>query len=258
MGKLTQQQIKDGCHFFIKYISHPKYVVEVADYAGERELTINCTQLDSCNYPKYKKASEKKRVLSEWCRFLVENPKIFTSLAFGTRMPQDLFNALCKQEDLRRLYIKWGSYSDISAITELQKLEYLHIGSGASVLSVESLAKLKNLVVLSIENFQKITDYRSLTTLDNLELLSIDGDSLSPQYIHVDSLDFLREMKQLKSFSLNTARVESKDYTPILELENLEYLWLPSCKEVKTIYEKLLALPKLKYGLLIEHPELYL
>lgn len=257
MGKLTQQQIQGGRPFFNDLGSYPKYAVEVAEYAGEKELTINCTQLDGYRYPQYKKVGEKKRVLSEWCRFLIENPKAFTTLSFGTRMPQDLFNALCKQEDLKRLYIKWGVYSDISAITELQKLEYLHIGSGANVLSVEPFAKLKNLVALSVENFQKIMDYRPLAALDNLELLSIVGDGLSPQYIHVDSLDFLREMKHLRSFSLLTARVASKDYTPILELENLEHLCLPTCKEVKTIYEKLLALPKLKYGLLIEHPELY-
>ena len=257
MEKLTQQQIKDGWEFFSKYIVCSKHVVEVGEYAGEKELSISCTQLDGCNYPKYKKASEKKRVLSEWCRFLMENPKTFTTLAFGIRMPQDLFNALCKQEDLKKLYIKWGVYPDISAIAELQKLEYLHIGSGAGVLSIEPLAKLKKLVALFIENFQKISDYQPLTALDNLELLSIAGDGLSPRYIHVDSLDFLREMKHLRAFSLLTARVASKDYTPILELENLEYLCLPSCKEVKAIYEELRALPKLKYGLLLEHPELY-
>lgn len=150
-----------------------------------------------------------------------------------------------------------GVYPDISAISKLQELEYLHIGSGAGVLSVEPIAELKNLVMLSVENFQKINDYSALVALDNLELLSIEGAALSPQYIHIDSLDFLREMKQLRSFSLLTARVKSKDYTPILELENIEYLTIESPKEVKSIYDQLVKLPKLKYGLLIERPDLY-
>lgn len=64
-------------------------------------------------------------------------------------------------------------------------------------------------------------------------------------------------MKQLRSFSLEVARVKSKDYTPILELENVEYLTIESRKEVKAIYDQLMKLPKLKYGMLIEHPELY-
>lgn len=258
MEKLTQIQIEKGLEYWFKYELPNKSVVELGEYAGEKELSIDCTQLDGFpHYPKYKSASEKKRVLSEWCKFLTENPHAFTSLSFGSRMPQELFNAVCEQKDLKRLYIKWGVYPDISAISKLQELEYLHIGSGAGVLSVEPLAELKKLVMLSVENFQKINDYSALVALDNLELLSISGDVWSPRYIHIDSLDFLRGMKQLRSFSLEVARVKSKDYTPILELENIEYLTIESRKEVKAIYDQLMKLPKLKYGLLVEHPEFY-
>ena len=70
----------------------------------------------------------------------------------------------------------WGVYPDISKIANLTNLEYLHLGSGASVESIEPIAKLKNLVALSIENFQKINDYSPLTNLKNLESLSIEGD----------------------------------------------------------------------------------
>ena len=257
MQNLTQQWIRDGIQNFYNHEPQPKCVVEVVEYTGEKELVINCTQLDDYMYPQYAKAREKKRVLSEWCEFLTENPEAFTILSFGTRMPQELFNAVCKQKNLKSLYIKWGVYPDISAIAGLQKLEYLHIGSGAGVLSIDPLAQLKNLVVLSVENFQKIMDYRPLTALENLELLSIEGNALSPKYIHIDSLDFLRDMKQLRAFYLMVARVASKDYTPILKLENLESLWLAPCKEVKAIYNRLLELPKLKYGSLFEHPEFY-
>ncbi len=177
MEKLTQLQIEKGLEYWFKYEMPNKNVVELAEYAGEKELSINCTQLDGFpHYPKYKSAREKKRVLSEWCEFLTENPHAFTSLSFGTRMPQELFNAVCEQKDLKRLSIKWGVYPDISAISKLQELEYLHIGSGAGVLSIEPLLELKNLVMLSVENFQKINDYHALTALGNLELLSIEGN----------------------------------------------------------------------------------
>ena len=49
----------------------------------------------------------------------------------------------------------------------------------------------------------------------------------------------------------------NKDYTPILSLENLEYLSLRPCRETKKSYDELIKLPKLKYGLLITRPELY-
>lgn len=254
MEKLTQIQIEKGLEYWFIDECPDKRVVELAEYAGEKELIINCTQLDG---PQYESAREKKRVLHEWCKFLTENPHAFTELRFGTRMPQELFNAVCEQKDLKRLYIKWGVYPDISAISKLQELEYLHIGSGASVLSVEPVAELKKLVVLSVENFQKINDYSTLVALDNLELLSIEGDVWAPRYIHIDSFEFLRKMKQLRSFSSTSAVVKSKDYTPILELKNIEYLSIGSRKEVKAIYDQLMKLPKLKYGVLVEHPELY-
>lgn len=255
MPKLTQQQLKDGVKaLYPRY----QYVVETAEYSGEKELCINCTQLDGRTDPRYTSGTEKRRVLSEWCAFLTENPEAFTSLAFGTRMPQELFNAVCQQKNLKSLYIKWGVYPDISAITDLRKLEYLHLGSGAGVLCIEPLAGLSSLVALSVENFQKIRDYSPLTALQDLELLSIEGDGLSPQYIHIDSLEFLHGMKGLRAFSLMTARVASKDYTPLLKLEDMVALWLSPRKEVKAIYSRLLALPKLKYGSLVELPQLYL
>lgn len=254
MPRLTQQQLKDGIQSF-----YPQYkrVVETSEYSGERELTINCTQLESRIDSRFSSAKEKRRVLSEWCGFLTENPEAFTGLAFGTRVPQELFNAVCCQKNLKSLYIKWGVYPDISAIADLQKLERLHIGSGSGVLSIAPLARLKGLTALSVENFQKIRDYRPLTALQDLELLCIEGDGLSPQYIHIDSLDFLCNMKGLRAFSLETARVSDKDYTPLLALEMLEALWLSPRKEVKAIYDRLRALPKLKYGTLVERAELF-
>ena len=40
-------------------------------------------------------------------------------------------------------------------------------------------------------------------------------------------------------------------------LENVEYLSIEVRKEVKAIYDQLIKLPKLKYGGVVAHPELY-
>lgn len=63
--------------------------------------------------------------------FLSNNPTAFTELSFGARMPQELFDALCFQQNLGKLSIKWGVYHNIFKIKSLKKLEYLHIGFGA-------------------------------------------------------------------------------------------------------------------------------
>ncbi len=64
MEKLTQLQIEKGLEYWFRYETPDKDVVELAEYAGEKELSINCTQLDGFpHYPKYKSAREKKRFL---------------------------------------------------------------------------------------------------------------------------------------------------------------------------------------------------
>lgn len=254
--KLSENQIKFG--YFHGREDKTKSVVELSEYNGEEELVINCTQLGDSFTPQYKTAKEKKRVLQEWCEFLINNPTAFTRLTFGTRVPQELFNAACHQKNLQELHIKWGVYPDISAVANLSELEYLHIGSGAGVQSIEGLCSLEKLLVLTIENFQKIEDYSGLKHLTQLETLYISGDSWAPKNIHINDLEFLKEMTQLRSFSLFSTQVRNKDISPILSLVNVEFLSLMTSKEVKALYLEIIKLPKLKYGLLKEKPELYM
>lgn len=108
MGLLTDKQIKYGFDYFHQDEPQSKCIVEVSEYKGESTLTINCTQLGDSFTPQYKTAKEKKRVVKEWCDFLTNNPTAFTELTFCTRMPQELFDAVCAQQNLRKLHIKWG------------------------------------------------------------------------------------------------------------------------------------------------------
>lgn len=124
---LNDEQIRYGFYYFFRGRKNDTArVTEVSEYAGEGKLTINCTQLG----PAYKASKEKHRVLSEWCAFLAEKPNVFKVLKFGTRMPQELFDAVCHQQNLEHLDIKWGTYKDLSAIQNLKKLKLLYIGSG--------------------------------------------------------------------------------------------------------------------------------
>ncbi len=188
---LNQQQIQYGFNYYFKEEREKiKSVTELSEYNGEDKLVIHCTQLGGNFKPLIKSQKEKKRVLTEWCDFLQNNPTTFEELYFVTRMPQELFNAVACQKKLKRLEIKWGVYKDISAIEQLENIELLHIGSGAGVESIQPLTTLKKIKALSIENFQKITEYDSLNKLKTLESLSIEGDGFGPQYIKIQTLDF--------------------------------------------------------------------
>jgi hypothetical protein len=253
MPGLTEKHLRYGYFYYHKDEPKRKTVTELADYAGEKDLAVCCTQLDSAYTVK-----NRKRILSEWCDFLKNNPAAFQSLYFGSRVPQELFDAACCQKNLETLYIKWGAYHDISALQNLEHIKHLGIGSGAGVENIEALGGLENLVVLWIENFQKIRDYSVLKKLSNLEELNLTGDGLSPQYIHIDDLDFLREMPALRHLYITTVRLSSHSFLPVTHLARLQFLTLPSHRDVKKDYSRIIsALPLLRYGLLIEKPELY-
>ena len=222
---LNEKQLIYGYDYYFKNENRPRSIVEVSEYNGESAIIINCTQLDDSSNSKYKTAKARKNVVNEWCDFLIKNPTAFTELTFCTRMPQELFNAVCSQQNLKKLYIKWGVYPDISKISNLVNLEFLHLGSGSSVGSIEPISKLENLVALTVENFQKIDDYSPLTKLKKLEIF--------------------------------TNIVKSKYYTPLLSLENIEHLSIKPFKEVNKLYDEIIKLPKLKYGTIVFNPEFY-
>lgn len=249
---LTEKQLQYGFYYYFPEERQTKTVVEVSEYDGEKELVIACTQLGNGYKPK-----DKKRILNEWIKFLIDKPNAFTKLNFCTRVPQELFDAICYQSNLVDLHIKWGAYADLSAIKNLKKLKFLYLGSGASVESISPISCLSSLKGLYVENFKKVNNYDALQVLTELESLTICGDGTSPQYIKVDNIEFLKEMRQLKFFSFLTVRLSSGDYSAVLSLKNLEFLSLRSHRDVKKIYDQLIQLPKLKWGLLKDRPENY-
>lgn len=220
-----------------------KNVVRVSDYGGERGLCIQCTQLD------YGSTREKKGILAEWIDLLTRNPTLFSELHFLSRVPQALFDAVCRQRELRCLDIKWGVYPDLSALENLKNLECLHLGSGRSVRGIEAIAKLGNLRALSVENFQNIHDYSPLQALRGLVSLDMSGDLFAPRNIVIRDLDFLKGMPQLQRFALYAAVVKSGDYSPLLSLRNAETIVISPPKRLREKVCRMLgSLPKLLHA----------
>ena len=198
MTVLTEKQLDTGYFREIGGFSPLCIIKEVKDYKGEDRICIACTQLDYLGYNE----REQKRILNEWIDLLRTDTKLLSALHFNSRVPQSLFNAACSQENLEELRFKWGPYKDISALDNLKKLQFLYIGTGASVQDISVLGKLKNLIVLLIENFKRIEDYDDLATLDKLEQLVIRPTNLGNN-VPIKDLEFLREMHSLVSVVLS-------------------------------------------------------
>ena len=199
MKILNQTQVERGYFTGIGGFPPAEILKEFKDYNGEEKICVACTQLDSHHAYLGRKQSEYKKILQEWIDFLSANTKAIKAGHFNSHVPPALFNAACCQENLEELRFKWGSYSDLSPLENLDKLKFLRIGSGAGVQDIVPLSKMNSLVVLGVQNFKRIEDYSPLTSLQNLEQLAIWGPILKKTPIK--DLEFLRDMPNLRSIS---------------------------------------------------------
>ncbi len=70
---------------------------------------------------------------------------------------------------------------------------------------------------------------------------------MSPRNVHVDSIEFLRRMPQLRTLVLHTMIVDGKDYTPLLDLPLLKELRVMPSRGMKPTHDELAAaIPALK------------
>ena len=92
---------------------------------------------------------QEKIVVNEWCDFLIKIRMLLQNLHFVQECHKSFLMRYALKKNLKKLYIKWGVYPDISKISNLVNLEFLHLGSGSSVGSIEPISKLENLVALN-------------------------------------------------------------------------------------------------------------
>ncbi len=203
-----------------------KYLKKVSDYVGQKNFVLSCTQL-GCSQ------SEQTKIVNEWCELFRTQQLPIEKIWITTRISQKILDAVCCQTNLKGLYIKWGVYENILGLENLKNIEYLHLGGGASLESIETVGKLKNLKAFETRNLFKINDYDFLINLNQIVDLTIEGDPYSSmKKVTLKSLEFLKEMPQLIRLGLCMTKIEDQSYSPIAELPNLKYLSLPRDKDL--------------------------
>lgn len=196
-----------------------KTLTELKEYNGESDIKLKCTQLDKTSYPT---ESSRKKILNEWIQFFVQYPNALKRLSVTTRINQELFDAICNQSNLEELIISWGVYPDLTVIKKLRHLKSLSICGAGNHKDLSPISALRTLENLNLENFIGTTDYSAISSLNNLKHLGLHSAMYG--VIKVENLDFLRMTKHLKNFTTTGFRLLNHDYSPILELEELEYL----------------------------------
>ena len=164
MGVLTDKQLQYGYFMDVGGFPPAKIIHTIAEYDGSEQCCISCTQLQG-----HYSDSERRRILKDWIHFLKTNPATFRKLHFNSHVPQALFDAVCWQENLTELRLKWGNYSNLSGLANLNHLQYLYLGSCPSVQDLTPITQCQELIVLYIENYKRITNYSALQKLNKLE-----------------------------------------------------------------------------------------
>lgn len=165
--------------------------------------------------------AEKKQITKAWVHTL-PTLRHLKRLRLWTHVTQPVFEAACQLRQLEVLQIKWSNVRDLSAISGLQQLRALSIGSSTKVPSIEPLIQLQQLKLLELENFKSITDFSPLVLLTSLDSLAITGSMWSSQAI--ESLEPFGQMTWLRTLSLDTSSVSS--LKPLARLKNLRELGL--------------------------------
>ena len=207
-------------------------------YKQSESLRLEITQLDHYSY------YQQTKIVDRWCAEL-PNLKEVKYLWFASRVNQKMFDAACRVPNLERLYIKWSGIKNIDGLQNAKKLCHLWLGSSSQVESIDVLEEMDSLITLELQQLNRISDFSVLSKLTNLEGLGIDGSIWTAQKI--DTLKPLANLRNLKYLTLINTRLKDKSFDPILNLTEL-VRFESSWNYPEAEFEKLKALPKLKYG----------
>ena len=192
-------------------------ITEVSEYQGERVVAVSATQLGT-DFSR----SDATRIVADWIDFLSAGPSSITELQLVSRTPKRLFDALRGQTQLRRLFVKWGNYDDLSSLSAMSELQVLRLGGAASVVDVGPLSAVADsLTNLEIESLRRVHDLDPLGSLSRLRQLELGGDWMSSRIAHIDTISWLPQLQDLEHLLLHSLVVDDLDYTPLVQLENL-------------------------------------
>lgn len=107
------------------------------------------------------------------------------------------------------------------------------------------LGDMARLVTLDLQQLNRVSDFSVLFGLTGLEGLGIDGSIWTAQVI--DTLKPLANLRRLKYLTLIHTRIRDRSFDPLLGLTEL-VRFDASWNYPEAEFEKLKALPKLKYG----------
>lgn len=162
------------------------------------------------------------------------------------KVNQETFEAICKMKNLKGISLKWSSIRDLECLKQQTNLKHLNIGLSTNIENVKPISSLSTLLTFDSENLKKVDDWNFLSNLTQLEGLGINGGMYDR--LKIESLDFLKELKNLKYLFLMSTKILDNSLKPIEGLKKLENLRLTNDWPEQKLDELKKSLPNLTFG----------
>ena len=177
------------------------------DYQGQEAIMLAPSQHEGVLMT----AAEQKKVTARWASFLAAQKLPLREVQTVTSLVQKVFDALCCQDSIESLRIKWLNCKDLSQIGKLKNLKKLFIEVGSRIEDISPLTEMEHLEVLILGSTVKVTDYSLLKNLKDLRVFSVlEGRNYPDSRLKIDSIDFLYEMPCLEYVDLVDVKTPAK------------------------------------------------
>ena len=192
--------------------SREEGVYHPEDYSGQSSVKLVCSQhpVGIDEYVSDPKGWEKKQraYTREWADYLERETLPVKEIHVCSAVNQKVFDALCCQENLESLRIKWLQGKQIDRIVNLKNLKKLFLERASSLTDIAPLTHLENLEVLILGETKKISDYSPLVALKKLKVLGICAYRTSVNAtIKVKDLGFISKMPGLEYVDFHDVRL---------------------------------------------------
>ena len=208
-GRIYDEFVPSLAHRDDLAVYHPR------EYRGQGAIKLVCSQhpVGTDEYVADPKGWEKKQreYTAEWVAFLKSERMPVKEIDVCSPVDQKVFDALCCQDSIESLRIKWLRCKQINEITKLKNLKKLFLAHASSLEDVSPIALLENLEVLILGETKKIDDYSVLSSLKKLKVFGLCGYQSSVNtVIEVNGLDFISGLPSLEYVDFIDVRLKRR------------------------------------------------
>ena len=161
-------------------------------------------------------------------------------ILFVGRYPKFTFEYLSGYDKLKYLQVYNNPIHHLENINLIKNLEFLDLLDCRKLVDLSALSENKTIKGLVISICRQLQEYDPIGKMQQLAKLQISEGKIA-------SLNFLKSLKNLKELSIAAIKIEDKDLSPLMELNNVEEMWLKITSVRKKHYEEIReALPNCK------------